>query len=74
MLRVLHNTREVDAITAPCIVGQAALLEWLTNDRQVRPASLRAATNCYLWRLSLEDLVVRGVMDCYTGIDRALHC
>lgn len=57
MLRVLHNTCEVDVISAPCIVGQAALLEWVTKESQVRPATLRAATNCYLWRLSLDDLV-----------------
>lgn len=59
MLRVLHNTLEVDVISAPCIVGQAALLEWVTKETQVRPATLRAATNCYLWRLSLDELVVR---------------
>lgn len=59
MLRVLHNTVEVDVISAPCIVGQASLLEWITKERQVRPATLRAATNCYLWRLSLDDMVVR---------------
>ncbi len=64
VLRVLHNTHEVDVVHAPCIVGQAALLEWIAKEKQTRPATLRALTNCYLWKLSMHELVVYDVDVC----------